>query len=557
MTKLFGFSIEDGEKNPKGVVSPIPPQGENGVDYYIQGGFSSQVVDIEGIYKNEHELIKRYREMALHPEVDNAIEDVVNEAIVSDTNDSPVEIDLENLNASDAIKTIIRKEFKHIKDLLDFDTKSHEIFRNWYIDGRLYYNKVIDIKNPQEGLQELRYIDPLKMRYVRKEKKKDERADLFRQTNVHESQKVYFPEIEEYFMYTPKPQYPTNIAAPGGGTAMKGVKMAKDAITYCTSGLVDRNKGVGLSYLHKAIKSLNQLRMIEDSLVIYRLSRAPERRIFYIDVGNLPKVKAEQYLRDVMMRYRNKLVYDSNSGEIRDDKKMMSMLEDFWLPRREGGRGTEITTLPGGQNLGELADIEYFQSKLYRSLGVPESRIAGSGDGFNLGRSSEILRDELKFSKFVGRLRKRFSNIFLDMLKSQLLLKNIVTPQDWEVMSEHIQFDFIYDNHFAELKDKELMEGRLGLLGMIEPYVGRYYSTEYVRRQVLRQRDAEIAEIDVQIENEIASGVIPDPNQQMLEMEAMAAADPMMQGQEDPAALPPAQAPNPQNAEPPQGQGEI
>ena len=557
MAKLFGFSIEDGEKNPKGVVSPIPPQGENGVDYYIQGGFSSQVVDIEGIYKNEHELIKRYREMALHPEVDNAIEDVVNEAIVSDTNDSPVEIDLENLNASDAIKTIIRKEFKHIKDLLDFDTKSHEIFRNWYIDGRLYYNKVIDLENPQEGLQELRYIDPLKMRYVRKEKKKDERSDLFRQTNVHESQKVYFPEIEEYFMYTPKPQYPTNIAAPGGGTAMKGVKMAKDSITYCTSGLVDRNKGVGLSYLHKAIKSLNQLRMIEDSLVIYRLSRAPERRIFYIDVGNLPKVKAEQYLRDVMMRYRNKLVYDSNSGEIRDDKKMMSMLEDFWLPRREGGRGTEITTLPGGQNLGELADIEYFQSKLYRSLGVPESRIAGSGDGFNLGRSSEILRDELKFSKFVGRLRKRFSNIFLDMLKSQLLLKNIVTPQDWEVMSEHIQFDFIYDNHFAELKDKELMEGRLGLLGMIEPYVGRYYSTEYVRRQVLRQRDAEIAEIDVQIENEIASGVIPDPNQQMLEMEAMAAADPMLQGQEDPAALPPGQAPNPQNAEPPQGQGEI
>ena len=557
MTKLFGFSIEDGEKNPKGVVSPIPPQGENGVDYYIQGGFSSQVVDIEGIYKNEHELIKRYREMALHPEVDNAIEDVVNEAIVSDTNDSPVEIDLENLNASDAIKTIIRKEFKHIKDLLDFDTKSHEIFRNWYIDGRLYYNKVIDLENPQEGLQELRYIDPLKMRYVRKEKKKDERADLFRQTNVHESQKVYFPEIEEYFMYTPKPQYPTNIAAPGGGTAMKGVKMAKDAITYCTSGLVDRNKGVGLSYLHKAIKSLNQLRMIEDSLVIYRLSRAPERRIFYIDVGNLPKVKAEQYLRDVMSRYRNKLVYNANTGEIRDDKKMMSMMEDFWLPRREGGRGTEITTLPGGQNLGELADIEYFQSKLYRSLGVPESRIAGSGDGFNLGRSSEILRDELKFSKFVGRLRKRFSNIFLDMLKSQLLLKNIVTPQDWEVMSEHIQFDFIYDNHFAELKDKELMEGRLGLLGMIEPYVGRYYSTEYVRRQVLRQRDAEIAEIDVQIENEIASGVIPDPNQQMLEMEAMAAADPMLQGQEDPAALPPAQAPNPQNAEPPQGQGEI
>tara|TARA_R100000900_G_scaffold124497_3_gene98858 strand:+ start:6060 stop:7724 length:1665 start_codon:yes stop_codon:yes gene_type:complete len=554
MSKLFGFSIDDNEKTPKGVVSPIPTTGEGGADYYIQGGFSSQVVDIEGIYKSEHELIRRYREMALHPEVDNAIEDVVNEAIVSDQNDSPVEIDLENLNSSDGIKNIIRKEFKHIKDLLDFDIKSHEIFRNWYVDGRLYYNKVIDIQNPQEGLQELRYIDPLKMRYVRKEKKKDDRNDIFNSGGVREEQKVYFPEIEEYFMYTPKPQYPTNIAAPGGSTAMKGIKIAKDAITYCTSGLVDRNKGAGLSYLHKAIKSLNQLRMIEDSLVIYRLSRAPERRIFYIDVGNLPKVKAEQYLREVMMRYRNKLVYDSNSGEIRDDKKMMSMLEDFWLPRREGGRGTEITTLPGGQNLGELADIEYFQSKLYRSLGVPESRIAGSGDGFNLGRSSEILRDELKFSKFVGRLRKRFSAMFLDMLKTQLLLKNVVTPQDWEVMSEHIQFDFLYDNHFAELKDKELLEGRLGLLAMIEPYAGRYYSTEYIRRQVLRQRDQEIVEIDSQIEEEIASGVLPDPNQQMLEMEAMGAEDPMMQGQEDPNALP-GQAPQPQL--PKASEGEI
>jgi len=558
MAKLFGFSIEDNEKNPKGVVSPVPTTGEDGVDYYIQGGFSSQVVDIEGIYKTEHELIRKYREMALHPEVDNAIEDVVNEAIVSDQNDSPVEIDLENLNASDGIKDIIRKEFKHIKDLLDFDTKSHEIFRNWYVDGKLYYNKVIDIENPTAGLQELRYIDPLKMRYIRKEKKKDEKSDLFNTRSVHESQKVYFPEIEEYFMYTPKAQFPTNIAAPGGGTAMKGVKIAKDSITYCTSGLVDRNKGTGLSYLHKAIKALNQLRMIEDSLVIYRLSRAPERRIFYIDVGNLPKVKAEQYLREVMMRYRNKLVYDSNSGEIRDDKKMMSMLEDFWLPRREGGRGTEISTLPGGQNLGELSDIEYFQKKLYRSLAVPESRIAGSGDGFNLGRSSEILRDELKFSKFVGRLRKRFSAMFLDMLRTQLLLKNVVTPQDWEVMSEHIQFDFLYDNHFAELKDKELLEGRLALLMQVEPYVGRYYSTEYVRRQVLRQRDQEIVEIDAQIEDEIARGVIPDPNQQMLEMEAMSAADPMMQGQ-DPNAQQQQSAPAPAQApkEPKGSEGEI
>ena len=277
------------------------------------------------------------------------------------------------------------------------------------------------------------------------------------------------------------------------------------------AGLVDRNKGNVLSYLHKAIKSLNQLRMIEDSLVIYRLSRAPERRIFYIDVGNLPKVKAEQYLRDVMMRYRNKLVYDANTGEVRDDRKFMSMMEDFWLPRREGGRGTEITTLPGGQNLGELSDIEYFQKKLYRSLGVPESRIAADG-GFNLGRSSEILRDELKFAKFVGRLRKRFAQLFSDMLKTQLILKNIVSPEDWDKISDHIQYDFLYDNQFAELKESEMLNERLGILATIEPYIGKYYSTEYVRKKVLRQTDGEIIEIDEQIEQEIRDGIIPDPN---------------------------------------------
>jgi hypothetical protein len=282
--------------------------------------------------------------------------------------------------------------------------------------------------------------------------------------------------------------------------------------------LVDRNKGTVLSYLHKAIKALNQLRMIEDSLVIYRLSRAPERRIFYIDVGNLPKVKAEQYLKEVMSRYRNKLVYDANTGEVRDDRKFMSMLEDFWLPRREGGRGTEITTLPGGQNLGELSDIEYFQKKLYRALGVPETRIAGGGDGFNLGRSSEILRDELMFSKFVGRLRKRFSNLFNDILRTQLLLKNIVSPEDWDQMSDHIQYDFLYDNHFAELKEAELLTNRLTLATTIEPYIGKYYSTEYVRKKILRQTDSEIIEIDLQIEDEIAKGILPDPNAPVDEM---------------------------------------
>ena len=549
MAKLFGFSIDDAEKKSKSVVSPVPVNNEDGVDNYISSGFYGSYVDIEGQYRTEFDLIRRYREMSLHPEADGAIEDVVNEAIVSDLYDSPIEIELSNLNATDNLKKAIRQEFKYIKEILDFDKKSHEIFRNWYVDGRLYYHKVIDLKNPQEGIKELRYIDPMKMRFVRQEKKQDKNVIGPNIPGRDEQKNGIAPEIEEYFVYTPKPSYPTgNLTGGGGGN--KGTKIAKDAITYCTSGLVDRNKGNVLSYLHKAIKALNQLRMIEDSLVIYRLSRAPERRIFYIDVGNLPKVKAEQYLREVMMRYRNKLVYDSNSGEIRDDKKMMSMLEDFWLPRREGGRGTEITTLPGGQNLGELADIEYFQSKLYRSLGVPESRIAGSGDGFNLGRSSEIQRDELKFSKFVGRLRKRFSAMFLDMLKTQLLLKNVVTPSDWEVMSEHIQFDFLYDNHFAELKDKELLEGRLGLLAMIEPYAGRYYSTEYIRRQVLRQRDQEIVEIDLQIEDEIASGVLPDPNQQMLEMES----DPMMQGQEDPNAL---QAQPPQPKLPKASEGEI
>ena len=320
---------------------------------------------------------------------------------------------------------------------------------------------------------------------------------------------VLSPEIEEYFIYTPKPNYPTGTLSHSGG--IKGTKIAKDAITYCTSGLIDRNKGTVLSYLHKAIKALNQLRMIEDSLVIYRLSRAPERRIFYIDVGNLPKIKAEQYLRDVMMRYRNKLVYDANTGEVRDDKKFMSMLEDFWLPRREGGRGTEISTLPGGQNLGELTDIEYFQKKLYRALGVPESRIDADG-GFNLGRSSEILRDELKFAKFVGRLRKRFAQMFNDMLKTQLILKNIVSPEDWEKISDHIQYDFLYDNQFAELKESELLNERLGILATIEPYIGKYYSSEWVRRKVLRQTDSEIIEMNQQIEKEIKDGTIPDPN---------------------------------------------
>jgi len=509
MAKLFGFSIEDTSPKSPSVVSPVPQTNEDGVDNYIASGFYGQYLDIEGVYRTEHDLIRRYREMALHPECDNAIEDVVNEAIVSDLYDSPVEIELSNLNASDRLKKIIREEFRNIKEIMDFDRKSHEIFRNWYVDGRLYYLKVIDVKSPQEGIKELRFIDPMKMKFIRQEKKSNKKD--FLTVSKQDDTKIVTPDIEEYYLYTPTPNYPTGIFS--SSASQKGsIKIAKDSITYVSSGLVDRNKGTVLSYLHKAIKALNQLRMIEDSLVIYRLSRAPERRIFYIDVGNLPKVKAEQYLKEVMSRYRNKLVYDASTGEVRDDRKFMSMLEDFWLPRREGGRGTEISTLPGGQNLGELSDVEYFQKKLYRALGVPESRIASDG-GFNLGRSSEILRDELKFSKFVGRLRKRFAQMFNDMLRTQLILKNVITPEDWDIMSDHIQYDFLYDNQFAELKESELINNRLTTLATIEPYIGKYYSTEYVRKRILRQTDSEIIEIDEQIEDEIEKGIIPDPSQ--------------------------------------------
>ena len=510
--RLFGFSIQgaDGDNLPPSAVTPVPQNEADASDYYVSSGFYGQYVDIEGVFRNEYDLIKRYREMSLHPECDEAIEDIVNEAIVSDLNDSPVEIDLSNLQVSDNIKKVIRQEFKYIKDLLDFDSKAHELFRNWYVDGRLYYHKVIDLKNPQAGIQELRFIDALKIKYVRKQRKEDNNINSPIARNANDILSKT-PIIDEYFEYNPNSGKSGQGYLPTpAGTKQGAVKIAKDAITYCTSGLVDRNKHTTLSWLHKGIKALNQLRMIEDALVIYRLSRAPERRIFYIDVGNLPKVKAEQYLREVMNRYRSKLVYDANTGEVRDDKKFMSMLEDFWLPRREGGRGTEISTLPGGQNLGEITDINYFQKKLYKALGVPETRLGGEG-GFNLGRSSEILRDELRFNKFVGRLRKRFSNMFLDMLKTQLLLKNVIAAEDWPSVSEHIQFDYIYDNHFAELKEAELFQNRMGNLAQAEPYVGKYFSQDYLRRKILRQTDDEIVEQNKLIDKEIEAGLYMDP----------------------------------------------
>jgi hypothetical protein len=525
MSQLFGFSINGAVSKPKGQ-SPIPPQQDDGVAT-VAGGYFGHYVDIEGVARNEFDLIRRYRDMALHPEVDSAVDEIVNEAIVSNEDQSAVQIELSNLEVGEGIKNKIRAEFEYIKKLLNFDKKAHEIFRNWYIDGRLYYHKVVDLANPRGGITEVRYIDPLKIKKVKQrlqDREKSSQQLMSKGDGALTADAYDFGEFIEYYLYNPK----GFISFAGGPDPMQGgLRFAADSITFAPCGLMDLNKKMNLSYLHKSIKSLNQLRMIEDALVIYRLSRAPERRIFYIDVGNLPKVKAEQYLREVMNRYRNKLVYDASTGEIRDDKKHMSMLEDFWLPRREGGRGTEITTLPGGQNLGELKDVEYFRKKLYNSLNLPPSRLTDDNKGFNLGKTTEVLRDELKFTKFIGRLRKKFAYVFHDMLKTQLVLKGVLTPEDWEDMEENIQYDFLFDNHFSELRDAELMNTRLDLLMKIDPFVGKYYSVEYVRKEVLRQSDVVFDEIDKQMKTDITSGLSPDPvhtnkmNAKALELSAM------------------------------------
>jgi len=510
MSQLFGFQIQ--RKEGKKGQSPVPPNAEESIAV-AAGGYYGTYVDTDNQARNEYEMIRRYRDMALHPEVDSAVDEVVNEFVVSDAHDTPVEVNLDNLDAGMGIKKKIRDEFEYIKRLLNFDNRAHEIVRSWYIDGRLYYHKVIDLENPKKGITELRYIDPMKIKKVRQKLDQKKNLDSLQRQAIKGTALEYeYGTFVDYYLYNPKGFYKGGVLGPVGDMSLsQGVKMAIDSITFCPSGLQDLNKRMTLGFLHKAIKSLNQLRMIEDSLVIYRLSRAPERRIFYIDVGNLPKVKAEQYLRDVMSRYRNKLVYDANTGEMRDDKKHMSMLEDFWLPRREGGRGTEITTLPGGQNLGELKDVEYFKKKLYNSLNLPPSRLTDDNKGFNLGKTTEVLRDELKFTKFIGRLRKRFSEMFQDMLKTQLILKGVIAPEDWEDMKEHIQYDFLFDNHFNELKNIEMFNQRIATVTQMDPFVGKYFSVAHVRKEVLGQTNRDMRELDKEMQQEIDAGIVMSP----------------------------------------------
>jgi hypothetical protein len=496
MADLFGFSITRIKPTQDPRQSFTAPQADDGTQTIAAGGYYGQFLDMEGTAKTEADLIRRYREIALHPECDMAIEDIINEAVVSNEMADAVKLNLENLPYGKDVRRKIEDEFKEVLRLLNFNTRGHDIFRRWYVDGRVYYHKIIDRNSPVKGITELRYIDPRKIKKIRELRKR--RPDgTFAPVGANMAD-----EWEEYFLFNEK-------GVTNSTTA--GIKIAIDAIAFTPSGLIDQNKNMVLSYLHKAIKPVNQLRMIEDATVIYRIARAPERRIFKIDVGNLPKVKAEQYLRDVMAKYRNKLVYDANTGEIRDDRNYMSMLEDFWLPSREGGRGTDITTLPGGQNLGEIADIEYFRAKLYRSLNVPVSRLEGS-QGFNLGRSTEITRDELKFTKFVQRLRKKFTELFNDILRTQLVLKKVIADTDWHIVRDTLQYDFLQDGHFAELKESEMLLERIRIADAMRDYVGKYYSVEYIRKNVLKQSQRDIEDIDAQIKQEVEDGIIAAPS---------------------------------------------
>jgi len=499
MAELFGFQIKRKTDEVKELPSFAPPLEDDGAMVVAAGGVYGTYVDLDGTIRSEAELVTRYRDMALHPEVDAAVDDIVNDSIVIQDQDETVELILDEMEQPDNIKELITNEFKNILTILEFDQHAYEIFRKWYVDGRIYYHAIIDEKVPQEGIKELRYIDPRKIRKVREVTKKKMKNDVSIQaTNA------------EYYVYNDKgfsnkSPGTASYAATGGS-----IRIAKDSIIHVTSGLTSVSGDMVLGYLHKAIKPLNQLRALEDATVIYRISRAPERRIFYIDVGNLPKMKAEQYLRDIMTRFKNKLVYDQTTGEIRDDRKFMTMLEDFWLPRREGGKGTEITTLPAGQNLGEMGDVEYFQNKLYKSLNVPIGRLQ-SDQTFNFGRATEISRDEVKFAKFLKRLRAKFSGIFMKLLERQLILKQIITSEDWAVFKNQIKFRFAEDNHFEELKMTEIMNDRVNLVRSMDDYAGKYVSHTWIRKTILKQSDEDIEEMDEQIAEEMQ-----DPQYQMM-----------------------------------------
>jgi hypothetical protein len=508
--ELFGFRIgkDEGadEKLAVQVPSFAPPPNVDGALEVAPGGAYGTYVDLEGAAKNEAELVTRYREMSMYPECESAIDDVVNESIITDQQDDPVTLNLEKLNQPESVKKRIQEEFDEILKLLDFNNMSYEIFRRWYIDGRLFYHIMIDIASPRKGIQELRYIDPRRIRKVRQ--------PIKRTPIVGQNSKLIAPAYEEYYLY--------NLAGMTQGTMTQGVKISKDAICYVHSGLLDARNRMVLSHLHKAIKPLNQLRMLEDAVVIYRLARAPERRIFYIDVGNLPKAKAEQYVRDMMVRHKNRLVYDADTGAVKDARKFMTMLEDYWLPRREGGRGTEITTLPGGENLGQMEDVDYFRKKLYKALSVPISRLEPEGQ-FSLGRSGEINRDEIKFAKFIERLRDRFTHLFDQLLEIQLLLKGVMTREEWKEFKNDIKYDFQRDNYYAEIKEQDMMNNRLAVLGVVDAYAGKYYSVEWIRRNILRQNEEEMKEIDKQMaaEGEIQAAAEAEVNDQQMQQQQM------------------------------------
>jgi len=492
---LFGFTISRNEVNDLGTKAQsfINPESEDGAATVSGAGYYGTYVDLDASSKSEAELITRYREAALYADASTAVDEIVTEAIAATDNEDPVTINLDNSDLPENIKDSIKIEFQEVLRLLNFNYKGYDWFRQWYIDGRIYFQKVIDITNPKRGILELRNIDPRKIRKIRKiDKQKDQKTgvDLIKK-------------IEEFFIYNDKginynPQYSM------ASVSNQVIKLSLDSITFVPSGLMDLEKNVVLGYMHKAVKPINQLKMMEDALVIYRISRAPERRIFYIDVGNLPKIKAEQYLKDVMARYRNKIVYDSNTGEIRDDRKFLSMLEDFWLPRREGGRGTEITTLPGGENLGQIEDINYFQQKVYQSLNVPVSRMQPQ-NGFQFGRAEEITRDELKFAKFVSRLRKKFNELFLDVLKTNLILKGVITDADWNVISEKLQVKYAQDQYFYEMKEAENLRNRMDILNQVTPFVGTYFSKLFVMKNILKMNDDDIRRIEGEIQSETSS----------------------------------------------------